>query len=76
MVDGANFSISYQRLAFLSIFGSWQLIQNLVPSTIVWRDIRIEENFAFLHKCYSYSLENIVMGASISKENIELLKVG
>ena len=43
MVDGAKFWISYQRLAFLSTFGRWQLIQNLAPSTIVLRqcDIRI-----------------------------------
>ena len=43
MIDGAKFTISYQSLAFLSIFSRWQLIQNLAPSTIVWGqyDIRI-----------------------------------
>ena len=37
MVDGTKFWISYQRLSFLSNFSCWQLIQNLVPSTIIWR---------------------------------------
>ena len=48
MVDGAKFWISYQWLAFLSIFSRWQLIQNLAPSTIEWRqyDIRIEWEFS------------------------------
>ena len=41
--DGRWRWISYQLLAFLSNFSRWQLIQNLAPSTIVWRqcDIRI-----------------------------------
>ena len=42
MADGAEFWISYQRLAFLSIFSRWQLIQNLAPSTILWRQCDIE----------------------------------
>ena len=43
MVDGAEFWISRQWLAFLSSFSHWQVIQNPAPSTIVWRqcDIRI-----------------------------------
>ena len=36
MVDGAKFWINYQRLAFLSIFCCWQLIQNSERSNIVW----------------------------------------
>ena len=62
MVDGTKFWISYQWLAYLSSFSHWQVIQNSTPSTIVWRqcDIWIEGNFAFLYKCNSYSLENIV----------------
>ena len=32
----------YQRLAFLSSFGPWQLIQNLAPSSIIWRQCDIE----------------------------------
>ena len=41
--DGTKFLISYQVLAFLSILGHSQLIQNLPLSTLVWRqcDIRI-----------------------------------
>ena len=42
MVDGAKFRIRYQRLAFLSSFGRWQLIQNLAPSTMVWRQYDIQ----------------------------------
>ena len=41
MVDGSKFWISYQRLAFLSSFSRWQLIQNLAPSTIVWHQCDI-----------------------------------
>ena len=43
MVDGTKFWISYQQPAFISISSCWQLIQNSVPSTIVWcqYDIRI-----------------------------------
>ena len=43
MVDGDEFWISWQWLAFLSILSRWQLIQKSAPSTIVWRqcDIRI-----------------------------------
>jgi hypothetical protein len=43
MVAGAEFGISYQRLAYLSNVSRIQMIQNLGPSTIVWRkcDIRI-----------------------------------
>ena len=42
MVNGAKCLISYQRLAFLSSFGPWQLIQNLAPSSIIWRQCDIE----------------------------------
>ena len=44
MVDGAKFWISCQRLRVLRIASRWQLIQNLAPSTIVWRqcDSRIK----------------------------------
>ena len=42
MVDGTKFLISYQRLAFLSSFSSWQLIQNLAPSIIVWCQCEIQ----------------------------------
>ena len=35
MVDCAKFWINYQQLAFLSSYSRWQLIQNLVPSTIM-----------------------------------------
>ena len=41
MVDGDNFSISYQRLVFLSVFSRRQLIQNSAPSTIVWNEAKI-----------------------------------
>ena len=41
MVDGTKFWISYQQLTFLSILSHWQLIQNLAPSTIVWRQCNI-----------------------------------
>ena len=45
MVDGAKIWISYQQPAFFISSSHWQLIQNLAPSTIVWRqcDIRIEQ---------------------------------
>ena len=42
MVDGAQFWISYQQLAFLSIPGRWQLIQNSAQSTIRWRQCDIQ----------------------------------
>ena len=47
IVDGAKFWISCKRPAFLSPL---QLIQNSVPSTIVWRqcDIRIRRNLIIL----------------------------
>ena len=35
MVDGTKFWISYQWLAFLSVFCRWHLIQNSAPSTIM-----------------------------------------
>ena len=43
MLDGAEFWISCQRLKLLRKDGHWQLIQNSVPSTIMWRqcDIRM-----------------------------------
>ena len=43
MIDGAEFWISCQRIRMLRKVSHWQLIQNLVQSTIVWRqcDIRI-----------------------------------
>ena len=48
MVDGAEFGISWQWLAFLSILSCWQLIQNSVPSTILLHqcDISIENKWA------------------------------
>ena len=51
MVDGFKFWISQQRLAFLSSFSRWQLIQNLAPFTIVRRqcDIRIT-NYSIIVK--------------------------
>ena len=44
MIDGAKFWISCWQLAFLSILSRQQLIQDLVPSTILWCqcDIRID----------------------------------
>ena len=36
MVDGSEFLISYQQLAFLSNFSGSQLIKDLAPSTIMW----------------------------------------
>ena len=41
MVDGAEFWISCQSLALLSILSCCQLIQNPAPSTIVWRQCYI-----------------------------------
>ena len=42
MVDGAQFGISCQRLAFLISLSHLQLIQNSAPSTIVWRQCDIQ----------------------------------
>ena len=54
MVNGAKFWISYQQLAFLSGFSCWQLIINLAPSTIVWRQCDIQiVNHVFLIAHYS-----------------------
>ena len=46
IVDSAEFWISCQLLAFLSIFSRWQLIQNSVSYIIMWRqcDIRIDSS--------------------------------
>ena len=52
MVDGAKFWISYHWLAFLSHLSCWKLIQNLVPSTIVWRQCDIQIYF-YLNRKYS-----------------------
>ena len=41
MVDGTKFCISYQRLVFFNSLGLLQIIQNLAPSTIVWRQCDI-----------------------------------
>ena len=41
MVDGTEFWISCQWLASLSILSRWQLFQNSVLSTIVWRQCAI-----------------------------------
>ena len=52
MVDCAKFWINYQQLAFLSSYSRWQLIQNLVPSTIMrcQCDIRIHQKKFNLEK--------------------------
>ena len=44
MVDGTDFSINCQQLSLLKKACCWQLIQNLAPSAIVWRqcDIRTD----------------------------------
>ena len=42
MSDGTKFWIGYQQQAFLSSFSRWLLIQNLAPSTIVWRQCDIQ----------------------------------
>ena len=42
MVDGAGFLIKCQRLRIMSKASHWQLIQNLAPSTIVWRQCDIQ----------------------------------
>ena len=46
MVDGPEFWISCKRPAFLGSFNHLQVIQNLAPSTIMWRqcDIRIGQS--------------------------------
>ena len=46
--DGAEFLIRYQRLAFLSNFSWWQLIQNSASSTIMWRQCDIWVGCALL----------------------------
>ena len=52
MVDGAEFLIGYQRLAFLSILS--QRIQNSAPSTILWRQSILGTN------CHSQALKAYV----------------
>ena len=54
MVDVAKFWINCQRLAILSTLSCWQLIQNLTPSTIVWRqcDIRICNLHQLQYLCF------------------------
>ena len=47
MVDGAEFWISCECLALLSIISSWQLIQNSAPSTIVWHQCDIQMGLAW-----------------------------
>ena len=42
MVDGAEFWISCKRPAFLCSFSRLQVIQNSVPSTIVWRQCDVQ----------------------------------
>ena len=58
MVDGAKFWVSCQQLKLLRKASHWQLIQNLAPSTIVWRpcDIRIDlVYYCFLHQIFRSS---------------------
>ena len=62
MLDGTKFWISCKQPARRSSSSHLQMIPNLVPSTIVWYQFdmgilrfSIEENFAFLRKCNSYS---------------------
>ena len=42
IVDGAEFWISCKQPTFLSSFSPLQIIQNLAPSTIVWRQWNIQ----------------------------------
>ena len=58
MVDGSEFWIGYQRLAFLSGFSRWQLIQKSATSTIVWCqcDIRITFHYTENHNYYPIQL--------------------
>ena len=41
MVDGAKFWIDCQQLATIGTLSRWQLIQNLTPSTNLWRQCDI-----------------------------------
>ena len=70
MVNGAKFWISYQQLAFLSSFGRWQLIQNLAPYTIVWRQCHIQ--ITALSVTCSCMLWNITRNECIPKVNYGL----
>ena len=45
MLDGAKFWIGCKRPVFLSSFCHLQMIQNLAPSTIVWRQCYIQIAF-------------------------------
>ena len=58
MVDGAKFWISCKQPAFLRSFSYLQVIQNLAPSTTVWRqcDIRIAHISIFLWHFYDISI--------------------
>ena len=49
-----TFWIRFQRLRVLRIASCWQLIQNLAPSTIVWRqcDIQIAKQRHILQKIF------------------------
>ena len=64
MVDGTKFWISYQWLAFLSIFSRWQLIQNLAPSTIVWHQCDIWMSQRLVFEPVAYAIYTPNKGAS------------
>ena len=71
IVEGAKFWIIYQQLRLLSVFIRWQLIQNLAPSTILWRhcDIKIdwkhfavrkfESDYAMLPICTNFKSQGL-----------------
>ena len=63
MVNGPEFWISCKRPAFLSSFSPLQVIQNLAPSTIMWRQCDIGINKQFHPACLfrsarKYSINN------------------
>ena len=56
MVDGAKIWINCQRLAILSTFSRWQLIQNSMLSNIVLRQCDIQIGIV-VNKLYIYCKE-------------------
>ena len=73
MVDGAEFRISCKRPAFLSSFSRLQVIPNLAPSTIVWRQCDIQMSRKLI--TYSFRKWQLCTGLTIDKKLITKIGV-